>query len=146
MVDAIRTHAPASDILETRAWGDCLMALQLGQADGIVVDDALLSGMLAQDRYTEIVGGPLESQSYGVAVRKPDGSYDSRPLIRQVNSTLERIRKDGTWQRLFTTWLGDYMEQPVLPAPKYLDETPSATESQPTSPTSNPPGEKKEGH
>ncbi|MDK6813277.1 glutamate ABC transporter substrate-binding protein [Corynebacterium sp. UMB6689] len=146
MVDAIRTHAPASDILETRAWGDCLMALQLGQADGIVVDDALLSGMLAQDRYTEIVGGPLESQSYGVAVRKPDGSYDSRPLIRQVNSTLERIRKDGTWQRLFTTWLGDYMEQPVLPAPKYLDETPPATESQPSSPTSNPPGEKKEGH
>ena len=146
MVDAIRTHAPASDILETRAWGDCLMALQLGQADGIVVDDALLSGMLAQDRYTEIVGGPLESQSYGVAVRKPDGTYDSRPLIRQVNSTLERIRKDGTWQRLFNEWLGDYMDQPMLPAPKYLDETPPATESQPSSPSSNHPGEKKEGH
>lgn len=146
MVDAIRTHAPASDILETRAWGDCLMALQLGQADGIVVDDALLSGMLAQDRYTEIVGDPLESQSYGVAVRKPDGSYDSRPLIRQVNSTLERIRKDGTWQQLFNEWLGDYMDQPVLSAPKYLDETPPATESQPSSPTNNQPGEKKEGH
>lgn len=145
MVDAIRKHAPASGILETRAWGDCLMALQLGQTDGIVVDDALLSGMLAQDPYTEIVGEPLESQSYGVAVRKPDATYDSRPLIRQVNSTLERIRKDGTWQKLFATWLGDYMEQPVLSAPKYLNETPPATESQQSSPTSNPPGEKKEG-
>ena len=145
MVDAIRKHSPSSDILETRAWGDCLMALQLGQTDGIVVDDALLSGMLAQDKYTEIVGDPLESQSYGVAVRKPDASYDSRPLIRQINSTLERIRRDGTWQELFNTWLGNYMEQPVLPEPKYLNETPPAEESQPSSTAKDQPGEKKEG-
>lgn len=129
MVDAIRKHSPSSDILETRAWGDCLMSLQLGQTDGIVVDDALLSGMLAQDSYTEIVGEPLETQSYGVAVRKPDASYDSRPLIRQVNSTLERIRSDGTWSKLFTTWLGNYMDRPSLPAPKYLNETPPSTEA-----------------
>ena len=129
MVDAIRKHSPSSDILETHAWGDCLMALQLGQTDGIVVDDALLSGMLAQDSYTEIVGDALETQRYGVAVRKPDASYDSRPLIRQVNSTLERIRSDGTWLRLFNTWLGDYMDRPSLPAPKYLNETPPATKS-----------------
>ena len=102
MVDAIRRHAPSADILETRAWGDCLMSLQLGQADGIVVDDALLAGMLAQDSYTEIVGSPLETQNYGVAVRKPDAAYDSRPLIRQINSTLERIREDGTWSVSYT--------------------------------------------
>ena len=127
MVDAIRRHAPSADILETRAWGDCLMSLQLGQTDGIVVDDALLAGMLAQDSYTEIVGSPVETQSYGVAVRKPDAAYDSRPLIRQINSTLERIREDGTWSRLFTTWLGDYMDKPTLPAPKYRAETPPST-------------------
>ncbi|MDK8763695.1 glutamate ABC transporter substrate-binding protein [Corynebacterium sp. MSK218] len=135
MVNAIRKHAPAADILETRAWGDCLMSLQLGQTDGIVVDDALLSGMLAQDSYTEIVGDALETQSYGVAVRKPDASYDSRPLIRQVNSTLERIRSDGTWLKLFNTWLGNYMERPTLPEPKYLNEAPPATEDKSTSTT-----------
>ncbi|QRP61820.1 glutamate ABC transporter substrate-binding protein [Corynebacterium minutissimum] len=133
MVNAIRKHAPKADILETRAWGDCLMSLQLGQTDGIVVDDALLSGMLAQDSYTEIVGDALETQSYGVAVRKPDASYDSRPLIRQVNSTLERIRSDGTWLKLFYSWLGDYMERPTLPEPKYLNEAPPATENESTS-------------
>lgn len=133
MVNAIRKHAPEANILETRAWGDCLMSLQLGQTDGIVVDDALLSGMLAQDSYTEIVGDALETQSYGVAVRKPDASYDSRPLIRQVNSTLERIRSDGTWLKLFYSWLGDYMERPTLPEPKYLNEAPPATENESTS-------------
>ena len=80
-----------------------------------------------------------------MAVRKPDASYDSRPLIRQINSTLERIRRDGTWQELFNTWLGNYMEQPALPEPEYLNETPPVEESQPSSTAKDQPGEKKEG-
>ncbi|MDO5032308.1 glutamate ABC transporter substrate-binding protein [Corynebacterium sp.] len=131
-LDTIRTHAPGADILQPRSWGDCLMALQLGQTDGIVVDDALLSGMLAQDSYASIVGEPLQRQYYGVAARRPDAFYDSRPLLRQVNSTLERIRQDGTWSMLFQQWLGEYMDQPTLPEPKYRKEDSDArTEEKP---------------
>ena len=121
-LDTIREHAPKSDILVTRSWGDCLMALQLNQADGIVVDDALLSGMAAQDSYTSIVGEPLETENYGVAVRLPSKQHDTRPLLRQVNSTLERIRRDGTWSSIFEEWLGAYLEEPTLPAGKYIEE------------------------
>ena len=121
-LETIREHAPKSDILVTRSWGDCLMALQLNQADGIVVDDALLSGMAAQDSYTSIVGEPLETENYGVAVRRPSKQHDTRPLLRQVNSTLERIRRDGTWSRIFEEWLGTYLEEPTLPAGKYIEE------------------------
>ena len=63
-LETIREHAPKSDILVTRSWGDCLMALQLNQADGIVVDDALLSGMAAQDSYTSIVGEPQQAAGH----------------------------------------------------------------------------------
>ena len=121
-LETIREHAPKSDILATRSWGDCLMALQLNQADGIVVDDALLSGMAAQDSYTSIVGEPLETENYGVAVRRPSKQHDTRPLLRQVNSTLERIRRDGTWSSIFEEWLGAYLEEPTLPAGKYIEE------------------------
>ena len=121
-LETIREHAPKSDILVTRSWGDCLMALQLNQADGIVVDDALLSGMAAQDSYTSIVGEPLETENYGVAVRRPSKQQDTRPLLRQVNSTLERIRRDGTWSSIFEEWLGAYLEEPTLPAGKYIEE------------------------
>ena len=121
-LDTIREHAPKADILVTRSWGDCLMALQLNQADGIVVDDALLSGMAAQDSYTSIVGEPLETENYGVAVRLPSKQHDTRPLLRQINSTLERIRRDGTWSSLFEEWLGAYLEEPTLPAGKYIEE------------------------
>ena len=121
-LETIREHAPKSDILVTRSWGDCLMALQLNQADGIVVDDALLSGMAAQDSYTSIVGEPLETENYGVAVRRPSKQHDTRPLLRQVNSTLERIRRDGTWSSIFEEWLGAYLEEPTLPSGKYIEE------------------------
>ncbi|QPK78936.1 glutamate ABC transporter substrate-binding protein [Corynebacterium lizhenjunii] len=115
-------RAPGATALATRNWGDCLMALQMGQVDAVVTDDALLSGMAAQDSSLELVGVPLSTEYYGVAVRKPDHHYDSRGLIRQVNSTLERVRRDGTWQRSFTTWFGPYLQPTPLPAPNYREE------------------------
>ena len=72
--------------------------------------------------YTSIVGEPLETENYGVAVRRPSKQHDTRPLLRQVNSTLERIRRDGTWSTIFEEWLGAYLEEPTLPAGKYIEE------------------------
>lgn len=121
-VNKTRLNAPNANLLITRAWGDCLMALQVGQADAIIVDDTLLSGMLDQDPYTSIVGDPIDVEQYGVGIRKPDAQHDSRGLIRQVNSTIERIRRDGTWLEMFNQWFGDYLPVPSLPAPNYRDE------------------------
>ena len=121
-LDKIPEFAPYSNLLITKSWGDCLMSLQLGQANAVVVDDTLLSGMMAQDPYSSIVGETLATESYGIGVRKPDRHFDSRGLIRQVNSTLERIQEDGTWRSLFDEWFGPYLPVPTLPEPKYLVE------------------------
>ena len=121
-LDKVADKAPNSNLLITRSWGDCLMSLQLGQANAIVVDDTLLSGMMAQDPYSSIVGEVLDTEDYGIGVRKPDEHYDSRGLIRQVNSTLNRIQDDGTWHGLFEEWFGQYLPVPTLPEPQYIDE------------------------
>lgn len=121
-LDKIPDFAPNSNLLITKSWGDCLMSLQLGQANAVVVDDTLLSGMMAQDPYSSIVGETLDTEVYGIGVRKPDAHYDSRGLIRQVNSTLERIQDDGTWRSLFDEWFGPYLPVPTLPEPKYISE------------------------
>lgn len=136
-LDTIGERAPDADILETTSWGDCLMALQLNQTDGIVVDDALLSGMLAQDSYTSIVGESLKTEHYGIAMRRNSQSHDSRPLVRQVNSTLERIQRDGTWDQLFSRWLGAYLARPSLPAPTYIDESADAPNTAEANPEEN---------
>lgn len=119
-IDIIRAQAPEADILATRTWGDCLMALQLGQADAIITDDALLSGMAAQDSSTIIVGEALSQEAYGVAVARD--AAKTAGLVRQVNSTLERLRSDGTWSSLYQEWFGDYLPAQSLPAPVYRPE------------------------
>ncbi|MFP7365958.1 glutamate ABC transporter substrate-binding protein [Corynebacterium callunae] len=117
-----RAIAPASPILKTRNWSDCLMALQQHQAQVILGDDAILSGIAAQDPYTHILSLSLSTESYGVAAAPTTADNDSSGLIRQVNSTIERIRSDSTWWTMFNTWFGPYLATYGPPPLQYRSE------------------------
>ncbi|WP_291313988.1 glutamate ABC transporter substrate-binding protein [Corynebacterium sp. UBA2622] len=118
LLELAREVTPSSNILRTRTWADCLVATQQYQADAVLADDAILAGMSAQDPHTKVLGETFGSQSYAVGVRKgQDG------LVRQVNSTLERIRADGTWKRMHNEWLGDALSSSDTPPAHYRNET-----------------------
>jgi polar amino acid transport system substrate-binding protein len=108
--------APAATILGVPNMDDCLVALQQGQADAASTDDVLLAGMVVQDPNLEIVGPTLETEPYGIAVNK---SQDD--LVRAVNASLDRIRRDGTWVSLYRKWLTALGPAPSPPEPKYRD-------------------------
>jgi len=108
--------APAATILGVPNMDDCLVALQQGQADAASSDDVLLAGMVAQDPNLEIVGPPLEAEPYGIGINK---SQDDP--VRAVNASLERIRRDGTWEALYRKWLTALGPAPSPPEPKYRD-------------------------
>lgn len=99
-------------------WTDCLVMLQQNQVDAVSTDDVILAGMAAQDRYTEVVGGSIAPQPYGIAV--PKGRDD---MVRFVNGVLERVRADGRWAAAYSRWLGGLLPGPVPapPAPRYRD-------------------------
>ncbi|WCZ33273.1 glutamate ABC transporter substrate-binding protein [Corynebacterium massiliense] len=118
-VDQARKDTPMANILITRSWSDCLMAIQEGQADAVITDDTILSGMVAQDPYTHIVGEALNTSYYGAVIPKPTRAHDTRGLIRQVNSTIERVRDDDTLHHLHDKWFGPYLDYQPLPAPQY---------------------------
>ncbi|WKD62002.1 ABC transporter glutamine-binding protein GlnH precursor [Corynebacterium ciconiae DSM 44920] len=117
-----RAYAPNADILRVRNWADCLVALQQDQVDAVVGDDSILAGIAAQDPTTEIVGRPIGEESYGVGIAQPDRLHDTTGLIQQVNSTIERIIRDGTWRSIYTRTLGPYQTSVSPPEPHYLDE------------------------
>ncbi|MGA9871625.1 MAG: glutamate ABC transporter substrate-binding protein [Rhodococcus sp. (in: high G+C Gram-positive bacteria)] len=107
---------PTAQITTAAMWSDCLVVLQQRQVDAVSTDDAILAGLAAQDPYLEIVGNSLSPEPYGVGIKK-----ESEDLVRFVNGTLERIRGDGTWTRLYNRWLTVMGSSPGPPFPLYAD-------------------------
>jgi polar amino acid transport system substrate-binding protein len=98
-------------------WTDCLVMLQQGQVDAISTDDTVLRGLAAQDPNTEIVGESMGVEPYGVGVRK-----ENDDLVRFVNGVLDRMRVDGTWERLYEKWLRSSLgPSPGPPPARYQD-------------------------
>ncbi|MFI7670545.1 glutamate ABC transporter substrate-binding protein [Nocardia sp. NPDC049526] len=103
-------------VLGASNWTDCLAALQQGHVDAISGDDPILVGLVAQDRNLEIVGEVIGTGAYavGIAQGHPD-------LVRFVNGVLERIRSDGTWQRLYNARLSALGPSPGPPDLRYKE-------------------------
>ena len=78
---------------------DCLVLMQLGTVDATVTDNALGAGQVAQDPTVKLVGGLIDSEDYGVAMKL--GEND---LVRRVNSVLDQFRADQ-WDSEYKTWL-----------------------------------------
>lgn len=97
---------------------DCLVRLQLGEADAVVTDGALAASQAAQDPTVELKGEAFTTEYYGVAMKK-----DADDLVRRVNRILVGYRASG-WQASYDRWLsatlGEDSGASKPPAPEYL--------------------------
>jgi polar amino acid transport system substrate-binding protein len=107
---------PAPIIVSVVTWADCLVALQQRQVEAVSTDDAILAGLVSQDPYLHITGPDLYEEPYGVGI-----NLHNTGLVRFVNATLERIRRDGTWYTLYRKWLTVLGSTPAPPTPRYSD-------------------------
>ena len=112
----IREISPPPIVVEVVNWADCLVTLQQRQVDAVSTDDSILAGLVSQDPYLHIVGPNMGTQPYGIGVK-----LENTGLVRFVNGTLERIRRDGTWNALYRKWLTVLGIAPVPPSPRYED-------------------------
>ncbi|MFF9769982.1 glutamate ABC transporter substrate-binding protein [Streptomyces sp. NPDC014636] len=97
---------------------DCLVRLQLGEADAVVTDGALAASQAAQDPTVELKGAAFTEEYYGVAMKE-----DATDLVRRVNRVLVDYRAHG-WQTSYDRWLSATLgEDPSAskpPEPQYL--------------------------
>jgi polar amino acid transport system substrate-binding protein len=112
----IREIAPPPVIVSVVNWADCLVAMQQREIDAVSTDDSILAGLVEEDPYLHIVGPNMANQPYGVGV-----NLNNTALVRFVNGTLERIRRDGTWNTLYRKWLTVLGPAPAAPTPRYVD-------------------------
>jgi polar amino acid transport system substrate-binding protein len=115
-LDRIRRIAPPPIIVEVVTWADCLVAVQQRQADAVSTDDTILAGLVAQDPYLHIVGPSMNEEPYGIGI-----NLENTGLVRFVNGTLDRIRRDGTWYTLYRKWLTVLGPTPTPPVARYSD-------------------------
>jgi polar amino acid transport system substrate-binding protein len=115
-LDRVQQIVPPPVVIEVVTWADCLVALQQRQADAVSTDDTILAGLVAQDPYLHIVGPSMNEEAYGIGV-----NLENTDLVRFVNGTLERIRRDGTWSTLYRRWLTVLGPTPSPPLPEYSD-------------------------
>lgn len=115
-LDRLRAQQPDTVAIAVPMWSDCLVMLQQNQIDAISTDDTLLAGIAAQDPYTHIVGPGFGDEPYGIGI-----AQDRTDLVRFVNGTLERIRRDGTWTRIYDHWLSTLGPAPDPPTATYRD-------------------------
>ncbi|RAV18057.1 ABC transporter substrate-binding protein [Mycolicibacterium sp. GF69] len=115
-LERIRQITPPPIIVGVVAWADCLVALQQRQVDAVSTDDSILAGLVSQDPYLHIVGPGLDEEPYGIGINRQNTG-----LIRFVNGTLERIRRDGTWNTLYRKWLTVLGPAPTPPVARYSD-------------------------
>jgi polar amino acid transport system substrate-binding protein len=91
-------EVPGAELLPRDARTDCLVALQLGEADAYFGHDTFLYGMLDQDPTVEVrdlLDPGLTVSHYGIAVNR-----QYREFTRLINAYLEDIIGDGTWDEL----------------------------------------------
>ena len=104
-VDRIRQHKAIA--VQVPYWTDCLVLLQQGSVAAISTDDSILDGLAAQDPWTKIIGPPLTSEPYGLAISKQHPEF-----VRFVNAVLQQLRTDGQWKSSYAHWLGTPVKNP----------------------------------
>lgn len=82
---------------------DCYRALYAGQVDAVVFDSPALLYYAAHEGKgrVQLVGPVFKNEGYGIAL--PNGSRLRKP----INTTLLRLKEDGTYQQIHDRWFGD---------------------------------------
>ncbi|MGF6951728.1 glutamine transport system substrate-binding protein [Neobacillus sp. B4I6] len=75
-----------------------------GNADALIEDYPVISYAIAQkDLGLKIVGDRLNGDQYGIAVLKGQ----NQDLLKKINKGIEELKKDGTYDKIVKSYLGE---------------------------------------
>ncbi|MCD2339393.1 transporter substrate-binding domain-containing protein [Ideonella azotifigens] len=106
-------------IVTARDHDDAFQALEQGQVEALMLDDALLYGERAKARQPEdwiVTGTPMSSEVYGCMMRRDDPA-----LKAVVDRALTRLLTSGEALKIYTRWF----QRPIPPRGQNLNWPPS---------------------
>lgn len=102
----IRDLAPQVNVLEMENYSEGFVALQSGQGDALTTDNAILLGMISLNPDYRLAGDVFVDEPYGIAINKGQEEF-----LRAVNSALETIQANGTYDEIYHKWFDGLMEE-----------------------------------
>jgi polar amino acid transport system substrate-binding protein len=75
--------------------------VQTGQIAAAINDNSVLFDYIKDNPDVEVTAEFDTGDHYGIGVRR-----DNRALVDKVNQTLARIKRDGTYDKIYEHWIG----------------------------------------
>jgi len=98
----LRAKAPTSDVVLFDTYSLCAEALGDGRVVAVTTDNTILQGLVkASNNAYKLVDAPFSEEPYGIGHKKGDDAF--RDFL---NDTLEKIYKNGEWEKAFDRTLG----------------------------------------
>ena len=96
---------PNTTVKEMDSNSNIFMELKAGTIDGAIIDNAVAMYYLKQgaDKDLQLVGEPTKAPGTVLGVKK-----GNTELQQAVNKALKELKEDGTYQKIYDKWFGDY--------------------------------------
>ena len=96
---------PNTTVKEMDSNANIFMELKAGTIDGAIIDNAVAMYYLKQgaDKDLKLVGEPTKAPGTVLGVKK-----GNTELQQAVNKALKELKEDGTYQKIYDKWFGDY--------------------------------------
>ena len=99
---------PNTTVKEMDSNANIFMELKAGTIDGAIIDNAVAMYYLKQgaDKDLKLVGEPTKAPGTVLGVKK-----GNKELQDAVNKALKELKEDGTYQKIYDKWFGDYIKK-----------------------------------
>ena len=96
---------PGTTVKQIDSNANIFMELKAGTIDGAIIDNAVAMYYLKQgaDQDLKLVGEPTKAEGTVLGVKK-----GNKALQEAVNKALKELKEDGTYQKIYNKWFGDY--------------------------------------
>jgi ABC-type amino acid transport substrate-binding protein len=106
----IEELAPKANRLKFGKVSEAVLALKGGRAEAYAHDDILMITLAKENPELKTVGKAFTPRPFGIAVRKGDVEFN-----KWVNEQLARMRKDGTYDKMWKSYFGEVEANLVKP-------------------------------
>lgn len=95
--------APKANLVKFGKTSEAVLALKTRRADAYAHDDIAIVDIAHGDDDLKVVGEDFRPRPFAMAVRKGDTAF-----LEVVNARIREIKKDGTFDKLWDQWFGQY--------------------------------------